>query len=214
MIGTRRPLAQPRVRSMPSPSGSPRSSRTSSGLWLRRQQLAPRPRCRPRAGGSRAPRARRAGSGASAARPRPPARAAPGLGHGTALGVPGAAPAAVSTRNTAPPPSRFSARDACPPCASTMPRQMGSPRPAPAAAVVRRGRTSRRPAPPSPGGKPGPRSAHLERQLRRPRGAASTSIGEPRGRVLGGVLQQVDEHLLESAPGRPRAAAGPRARWR
>ena len=86
-----------------------------------------------------------------------------------------------------------------PPWASTMPLAIDSPRPAPATSAVPRTRGSKIRLG-DDGGMPGPWSRHLDLDgaRRSARGAGVTSMPS-RGRPVGdGVLEQVDEHLLQA----------------
>ena len=84
-----------------------------------------------------------------------------------------------------------------PPCAATMPRQMVRPSPTPVPAVLPARWNFSKTRSSSPAGMPGPRSATVDDHLLARRASALSSIGRPRRSVLGRVLQQVHEHLLQ-----------------
>ena len=201
MIGARDHSRSRRARSTPSPSGSPRSSRKTSGLWLVASCSASRT-SRPRPGGTRATRGPRAGSGGPAARPRRRARAAPGsvTARRSRRLERRRADASAATgsrrRKTAPPPGR---RDAVERAAVRL-RDRARRRRGRARRRGRRGGrragTARRFAPRRPAAIPGPRSA-TSTVTPGPTRARADLERRARRRVLGGVLEQVHEQLLE-----------------
>ena len=186
------------------------------GVVARRRHLARRRVLGLDAAGSRAARARRAGSAASAARPRPAGRAArarsprpPSTGSAAA-----ASGWRVEQRQHQPEHARrrpAGSRPRCePPCAVAMPRQIARPRPTPPAPgrcaaleLLEDARlVARREARPAVG--------HLELERAHRPLRARISIGVPGRRVLGGVLEQVDDQLLEQQriPERERQVLG------
>ena len=198
--------------SSPSMSGSPRSRMTMSGWRVAVSTTRPRP-WPPRRGESRSPtsaaRRKRRICGSSSMRTHGlalgPRRRRRWLGMPVLVGLishrrphvrRGAGNGKGETERRPLLPGRFSAQIR-PPCASTNPRQMARPRPTPAPRSLGPGRISRRRAPSSSGSRPGPcrplppSIAPSSTQARR------LSMGVPLGVYFAGVVQEVDEHLLD-----------------
>ena len=113
----------------------------------------------------------------------------------------------------APPPAAVARAQIVPPCASTIARQIARPRPTPGIAdslSPARELVEQRCAS-WPAGRPGPSShtRHFDRILTGLRGVRP--IGGSGRRVLGRILEQVDEHALDQHTRRSEAAAGRRA---
>ena len=182
-------------------SGRPRSSTTRSGLsrgdrCQRRcavlgldhvDSLAPTGWCAGSAGSPARHRRRGCGGAPSHGRPRFDRRC--GLGHGRQAD--GEDRAARSLRLPA---------VIVPPIASTKPRQMARPEPGAGALPVLlpgRGRTCRRCARDRSGGMPAPSSIDLDRRRCRRSRRAAIRISDARRRVFRGIVEQVEQRLLE-----------------